>query len=158
MKVLPISRIDVKTDCVKYSGTDDGLDFKLCQDVCCTIHGLDNPKHNDYEICAEDSFSGDMLKDCRNFKIDPTKNLNINVEIKGNNGWKGKYMDVKTDTASFHCPITRFVDGNDITNPPTMKLECKSGKGLWFSSTPVQQFHLKYDVLLKKPNLFIWLS
>ena len=74
-------------------------------------------------MCALDYFNGTSLGECQHFYLDPSKELNINVQKIGTDGWGGVSVDVEGQEANFHCPIKTYLDGNQGW-PSSTDLEC----------------------------------
>ena len=74
-------------------------------------------------MCAFDYFNGTLLEECQHFYLDPSKELNINVQKIGNDAWGGFSVDVEGQEANFHCPFKTTLDGNQGW-PSSTDLEC----------------------------------
>ena len=105
------------------------FEVELCsKGKCCTIDYLDNVPRDDFKANAEDSFSGDDLKDCQGFEYEECE-LDVQVFVNGVDRWGGYYVELESENGrTVKCLENYKNELFYLRRGIDHKLECAYGK------------------------------
>ena len=99
------------------------IEIKICQNnnMCCKTEKIKETRNAD----QRNNFSGAVLGECNNYEITAAP-LNVNVSIKGGDGWWVEYLRIKTEQQVFDCPHKGWLDDSYLDGyPKSIFLTCQ---------------------------------
>ena len=120
-----VKSLQTKTNCRDTDAKMDGkgtLKIQICQSGrCCISPILDIEEIDDFEKCHINEFDKYVIGDCNEFEISSKIKITAKLIHYGTDGWLGDFINILTKEGKyFKCPITGWVDNNDI-----LDLECE---------------------------------